>query len=111
MRRKRLLAITLTVVGAVLVLLGLAIGTAAALQDTSLPPTISGIVIGEDGPVAGAMLQIQGTPTTLQTDENGAFTLSDLEGTTPIVLTAWSTGHFIGWTTLDPGTTDWDNLT
>jgi hypothetical protein len=111
MRRKRLLAITLTVVGAVLVLLGLAIGAVAALQDTSLPSTISGTVIGEDGPVAGAILQIQGTPTTFQTDENGTFTLSDLDGTMPIVLTAWSTGHFIGWITLDPGTTDWDDIT
>jgi len=112
MRGSKLLLVTLTVVGVSLVLLGVAIGAVSALQDAPPPSTISGIVTNEDGAVAGAILQIQGTPTTFQTDENGAFTLSDIDLSSPLVLTAWSAGHFIGWTTLDPSAADWNgNIT
>ncbi len=77
------------------------------VNTTPLPPTVSGIVTDVNGPVAGAIVQIQGTPTKTQTAENGAFTFSGITGTTPIVLTAWSAGHYVGWTTVDPSAPDW----
>jgi hypothetical protein len=74
---------------------------------TPLPSTISGIVESDRGVLAGAIVQIQGSPVTTETDENGAFTLSGISGTTPIVLTAWRSGHYIGWMTVNPSAADW----
>ena len=74
---------------------------------TPLPPTISGVILGAQGPVAGAIVQIQGTDNKTQTDQNGAFTLSGIKGTTPIVLTAWSEGYYVGWAALNPSAPDW----
>jgi hypothetical protein len=68
----------------------------------ALPPMVSGVVIGVDGPVPGAIVQVQGTPNQTQTSDNGAFTLDGIEGNEPIVLTAWSEGYYIGWVALDP---------
>jgi hypothetical protein len=78
-----------------------------------LPSTLSGVVISGDEPVADAIVQIQGTPIRTESAEDGAFTFSGIEGTTPITITAWSEGHYIGWTTVNPGASDWaggDNL-
>lgn len=72
-------------------------GPAEALQ------TISGIVADAAGPVAGAIVQVQGSASQTLADENGAFTLSGITAARPITLTAWSAGHYVGWTTLDPG--------
>ena len=74
---------------------------------TPLPPTVSGIVIDAKGPLAGAIVQIQGTANKTQTAENGGFTLNGIKGTTPIVLTAWSSGYYVGWVTLNPSAPDW----
>ncbi|MGA9349422.1 MAG: carboxypeptidase regulatory-like domain-containing protein [Anaerolineae bacterium] len=74
---------------------------------TPLPPTISGVVIDAKGPLAGAIVQVQGTPNKTTTAENGVFTLSGIKGTTPIVLTAWSAGYYVGWVTLNPSAPDW----
>src|SRR5260370_39276697 len=69
---------------------------------TPLPSTISGIVSDANGPVAGAIVQIQDTPTKIHTDKNGAYTISGISGTTPIVVTSWSSGHYVGWVIVDP---------
>jgi hypothetical protein len=74
---------------------------------TPLPPTLSGIVVDAKGTLAGAIVQVQDTPNTTTTTKNGAFTLSGIHGTTPIVLTAWSAGYFVGWATLNPSAPDW----
>src|SRR4051794_28428479 len=58
-----------------------------------LPPTVTGVVVDGKGPVAGAVVQIQGKDYKTQTDANGAFSVSGITGTTPIFLTAWSAGH------------------
>jgi hypothetical protein len=72
-----------------------------------LPSTISGIVLNEEGPVAGAIVQIQATTNVTESAEDGSFTLSGIQGTTPLVLTAWSRGHYVGWMTLNPSAPDW----
>ena len=56
---------------------------------TPLPPTVSGIVMDANGPLAGAIVQIQGTANKTQTVDNGGFTFNGIKGTTPIILTAW----------------------
>ncbi|MBI5959843.1 MAG: hypothetical protein HY866_13970 [Chloroflexi bacterium] len=107
MSNTRPFAIGIAAVGLFFVLVGFTVATAGPTQQTSLPPTISGTVMNVDGPVAGAVVQVQGTPNTTQTDENGAFTLNEIEGTPPVVLTAWTSGHYVGWVSLDPNAEDW----
>ncbi len=119
------LAILLTVVGVVLVMGGFAMMVSS--QDTApqatvvaesnpptevvnltpLPSTISGIVKNEDGVVADAIVQIQATENTTRTAEDGTFSLTGIQGTTPIVVSAWSDGHYVGWQVLDPSADDW----
>lgn len=119
------LAMLLTVVGVVLVIGGLAIMVSS--QDTApqatvvaedfpptdvvnltpLPSTISGIVKNKDGVVADAIVQIQATDNTTKTSDDGSFLLTGIQGTTPIVVSAWSTGHYVGWQVLDPSADDW----
>ena len=41
------------------------------------------------------------------TVDNGAFTFSGITGTTPIILTAWSAGHYVGWSPVNPSAPDW----
>jgi hypothetical protein len=74
---------------------------------TPLPPTISGVVMNADGPVAGAVVQIQATTNQTQTDLKGTFILTDITGTTPLIVTAWSTGHYVGWTMVNPSAPNW----
>src|SRR5690242_15670574 len=76
-----------------------------------LPPTISGVVTGDNGPVAGAIVQIQGLPTQVRTNDHGAYTFTGLTGNGPIAVTAWATGHWIGFVTADPGAPDWKDGT
>jgi hypothetical protein len=82
--------------------------TATPVNTIPLPPTVAGIVQNEDGEaVAGALVQIQAKPEQIVTDENGAFTFSGISGTTPFAITAWATGHYIGWITVNPSAPDW----
>lgn len=79
-----------------------------------LPPTVSGIIENEAGePVEEAIVQIQARPEQIETDADGAFSFSGIEGTTPFAITAWAEGHYIGWTIVNPSAADWaggDNL-
>lgn len=94
-----------SVVTTVLILLIFMVATVLSQDNTQpLPAAISGVVIDSSGPAAGAIVQIQGTPNTTETAADGTFTLTDIEGTGPLVITAWSYGHYIGWTTFDPET-------
>lgn len=74
---------------------------------TPLPASISGIVQSAQGPLAGAIVQIKGSPNKTTTLANGSFTLSGISGTTPISVTAWSQGYYVGWTDLNPSAPDW----
>ena len=134
MRRTKPFVLLLTIIGSLLIVGGFAVmvfGQDTASESTSteqvstatveptqvnltpLPATVSGIVENDRGLVAGAIVQIQGSPITTDTDENGAFTFTGISGTTPIMLTAWRSGHYIGWTEVNPSAADWaggDNL-
>jgi hypothetical protein len=99
----------LSAVAAVLLILSGLTAAIALMQDNpaGLPASISGVVLTADGPAADAIVQVQGTPNTTTTADNGMFTLDGIGGTAPVVVTAWSAGHYIGWVTLDPAAPDW----
>ena len=80
---------------------------ATQVNSIPLPATLSGVVMSADEPIEGAIVQIQGTPIQTESLEDGGFTFNGIEGTTPITLTAWSAGHYIGWTTVNPSAPDW----
>jgi hypothetical protein len=67
------------------------------------PVALSGVVVDDAGPVAGASVRVQTTEITALTDEKGAFILTGLTGSAPVTVTAWSEGYTIGWTTGAPG--------
>ena len=74
----------------------------------TIPTTISGTVVDANGPIAGAILQIKGKPDQTTTAKDGSFTFQkDLGGNAVTVITAWSTGHMVGWATLDPQKPVW----
>src|SRR5829696_454049 len=74
---------------------------------TPLPTTISGVVVNEQGAVAGAIVQLHGQPAQFKTAQDGTFVINGISGTTPLVITAWSDGHYIGSTTVNPSAPDW----
>jgi hypothetical protein len=57
---------------------------------------LSGVVVDENGPVAGAVVRIQTTEKFVVTDDKGAFIFTDLEPDRAVYLTAWAEGYFIG---------------
>src|SRR5687767_75941 len=74
---------------------------------TPLPTTISGVVVDAEGAVAGAIVQLHGQPAQFKTAKDGTFVINGITGTTPLVITAWSDGHYIGSTTVNPRAPDW----
>src|SRR5437773_8552028 len=76
-------------------------------HQSPLPSMISRTVLNENGPVAGAIVQIQGKPEQIQTAKNGTFTINGITGTTPVVVSAWTAGHYVGWAIVDPGAPDY----
>ncbi len=81
--------------------------TTTATQITSIPPpdsisaqgsspdTISGIVMGDDSPVSGAIVRVQTTDWLSISDVDGTFSISiDPDGTEDYLLTGWATGYF-----------------
>lgn len=96
--------------GALLVACGLCLGEPPADSPAPLPARLSGIVRGVQGPLAGALVQVQGTPNRTTADAQGAFTLGGIEGPAPLVITAWAEGHYVGWVSLEPGGNEWTSL-
>ena len=101
-----LLLCSLIVLPGLLILL-----VACANEDSKvrLPATISGKILGANGPVADAIVQVQGTANKTTTAPDGSFTLhgEGLGGFEVVTMTAWADQHFIGWVNLDPGKPIW----
>ena len=72
-----------------------------------LPSTLSGVVQDAAGPLAGAIVQVQGTPNQTLTSKDGRFILAGISGTTPINITAWSEGFYVGWVNVNPSAPGW----
>ncbi len=99
--------ILIAAVGALFMVIGTGAAIAATSPQTRLPATLSGVVNTPSGPAAGAVVQVQGTPLSTRADDSGAFTLTGIDAQPPIVLTAWSPDHYVGWIAVDPGAADW----
>lgn len=72
-----------------------------------LPTVVSGIIRDANGPIAGAIVQVQGKKPQVKSGSNGAYRIGGLSGTTPAVITAWSDGYYVGWTTVNPSAPEW----
>ena len=58
--------------------------------------SLSGMVVDASGPVPGAVVRVQATDNATTSDENGRFTLQDITGSSPVRVTAWANGYYIG---------------
>jgi hypothetical protein len=76
---------------------------------SAAPLNVSGTVFGTSGPLADAVIQLQGTPRTVHTSQLGSFTMDEIDGGKPFVLTAWYEGYYVGWAKLDPTSAEWNN--
>jgi len=57
---------------------------------------LSGVVSDEYGPLGGAIVRIQATEVFVLTNEDGSFVFVDLPPGTPVQVTAWKSGYYIG---------------
>ena len=60
----------------------------------SPPGLVSGVVLDQNGPLAGATVRIQTTLNQTLTDEQGRFTLSGLRLNQPLTVSAWKAGYY-----------------
>jgi hypothetical protein len=60
-----------------------------------LSATISGVVVGADGPIAGATVRVRATANATTSDSDGTFTLSGVAEGLPVTITAWYPGYYI----------------
>ncbi|MBX2998186.1 MAG: carboxypeptidase regulatory-like domain-containing protein [Caldilineaceae bacterium] len=67
-----------------------------AQPSTTGEETLSGVVVNQDGPVAGATVRVQLSLESTLTAEDGSFTLTGLEKGQSVTVTAWAAGHYIG---------------
>jgi mono/diheme cytochrome c family protein len=58
--------------------------------------TIVGVVRDASGPVSSAIVRVQATTISANTDSEGRFQLTDLPQGESVVVTAWAPGYFIG---------------
>jgi mono/diheme cytochrome c family protein len=58
--------------------------------------TVSGIVKGDKGPLAGAVVRVKGKSLAAATDDGGRFILGGLEPGRSVPVTAWAPGYYIG---------------
>ena len=77
------------------------------VNTTPLPPSVSGVIAGPNGPLAQAVVQIKGTHNQTTTAADGTFILKGISGTTPITVVAWSAGFYQGWADLNPSAPAW----
>lgn len=63
---------------------------------------IAGVVLDENGPVAGATVRLHLDPNGTTSDDNGSFTLTDLPLATAYTITAWAEGYYINWQRVTP---------
>jgi hypothetical protein len=102
---------SLIVLPALLAVLAACADQAGLDSSARLPTTVSGVVKNANGPVANAIVQVQGTSNQTTTAQDGTFTLhgNGLGGSQVVTVTAWAESHFIGWVNLDPRKPIWED--
>jgi len=73
-------------------------GLSLAQQDS----TISGTIVGTDGPLPGAWVRVQATTNLTYAGAEGSFMLSGVPAGSDLTVTAWYTEHKIGWAVVRP---------
>lgn len=68
-------------------------------QSSGSDQTVSGLVLNDTGPVAGAIVRVQLSLESTLTAADGSFTLTGLAHGQPVTVTAWAAGHYIGMNT------------
>jgi len=68
--------------------------------------TISGTVVDDHGPIAGARVRIRATENMTLTNNSGEFTLMGLIAGESVELTAWADGYYVANTYVTPTVTD-----
>ena len=63
---------------------------------------LTGTVVDTQGTVRGAIVQIQGIPDQQISAEDGTFTFTDFQSRTPLVVTAWAEGYYVGFSEYEP---------
>ncbi len=58
--------------------------------------SISGTISTPHGPLKDATVKVQGTELSAKTDESGTFTLTDLQSSSPVTISAWKKGYYAG---------------
>ena len=101
-------AILVVFICSLLVFLGFSLGSLVKWP-VPMPTTISGTILTAAGPVAGALVQIKGTDNKTTAAQDGTFQLSGVGKVTPVMVTAWTPGYFIGWVELNPQAQDWQD--
>jgi hypothetical protein len=81
--------------------------TPTVVNTRPLPAAVSGVVQDANGPLANAIVQVQRQPKQVTTDAGGKFQIDGLSGTTPVVLTAWSQGYYVGSVVVNPSAPDY----
>lgn len=91
-------ALTFALVTIVLIFLSHLEETTPALAQSpnTAEATLSGVVVNQAGPVAGATVRVQLSLESTVTAEDGSFTLTGLEEGQSVTVTAWAAGHYIG---------------
>lgn len=67
-----------------------------------LPATVSGIIRDANGPISGAIVQVQDKKPQVKSGTDGSYHIGGLTGTKPAIITAWSEGYYVGWVAVNP---------
>jgi hypothetical protein len=94
--------------GSLLTLAAALLASCSSFRDTA--NSISGFVLDETGPVAGATVRVKATAIEATSAQDGSFSLDGLPAGEAVYVTAWAPGYYIGGgeSKLRPGATQVD---
>jgi len=78
----------------------------SGFQNPAKLQKISGIVLDDQGPISGAVVRLQATEISTETDKHGRFVLKDLPSAETVFVTAWAEGYYIAGVKAAPGDDD-----
>jgi hypothetical protein len=69
----------------------------AQILSTLPPNAVYGYVSDENGPIEAALVREKATENKTVTGGDGSFIMNGLDITSPVTITAWAEGYFVGW--------------
>jgi hypothetical protein len=79
--------------------------TVTLAQGVASAQSITGTVVTDNGPLAGATVRVQATTNSTLSAEDGSFTLAALAAGQTVTVTAWAPGYYNAKAVALPGTT------